>query len=190
MLSPRTGTIVKAFIAEGQHVKAGQKMFEVADFTRMWFHAMIPEQDAPFLRLGQIVKLHTATLPGITLTARLSSISPNFDDNIGSARIRVVIENPERKIKNNLFAEGEIHIEAEETLTVPRNAVLWPGSTPRVYVEKKTGHFEPRNLKLGRIGDSDYEILEGLKAGEHVVTSGTMLIDGQAQLNQPSTVAP
>ena len=62
----------------------------------------------------------------------------------------------------------------------------WPGNTPRVYVEKQPGHFEPRNLKLGRTGDTDYEVLEGLKAGEHVVTSGSMLVDGQSQLNQPA----
>lgn len=190
MLSPRSGTIVKSFVAEGQSVKAGEKMFEVADFTKMWFHAMIPEQDVPFIKPGQIVKLHTASLPGVTLTSRIYNISPNLDDMSRSAKIRVILENPERKIKNNLFAEGEVHIEAEETLAVPRSAVLWPGNTPRVYVEKQSGHFEPRNLKLGRFGDTDYEVLEGLKAGEVVVTSGNMLIDGQAQLNQSSTATP
>ena len=190
MLSPRSGTIVKSYVAEGQSVKAGEKMFEIADFTKMWFHAMIPEQDVPFIKAGQIVKLHTASLPGVTLTSRIYNISPNLDDMSRSAKIRVVIENPERKIKNNLFAEGEIHIEVEETLAVPRSAVLWPGNTPRVYVEKQTGHFEPRSIKIGRVGDTDYEVLEGLKEGEIVVTSGNMLIDGQAQLNHSSTAAP
>ncbi|MFZ4767754.1 MAG: efflux RND transporter periplasmic adaptor subunit [Roseimicrobium sp.] len=180
ILSPRSGTIVKSFIVEGQSVKAGDKLFEVADFTKMWFHAMIPEQDVPFVKPGQIVQLRTASLPGVTLTSRIYNISPNFDDM--NAKIRVVLENPERKLKNNLFAEGEVHIEVENTLTVSRSAVLWPGNTPRAYVEKGAGHYEARALKLGRIGDADYEVLEGLKEGERVVTSGNMLIDGQAQL--------
>ena len=170
MLSPRSGTIVKSYVAEGQTVKAGEKMFEIADFTKMWFHAMLPEQDIPFVKPGQVVKLRTASLPGVTLTARVYNISPNLDDMTRSARIRVVLENPERKIKNNLFAEGEIHMEAEEAVTVPRGAVLWPGNTPRVYIEKESGHFEPRSLKLGRVGDTDYEVLDGLKVGELVVT--------------------
>lgn len=190
MLSPRSGTIVKSYVAEGQSVKAGEKMFEIADFTKMWFHAMIPEQDVPLIKPGQIVKLHTASLPGVTLTSRIYNISPNLDDMSRSAKIRVILENPERKIKNNLFAQGEVQIEAQETLAVPRSAVLWPGNTPRVYVEKQTGHFEPRSLKLGQFGDTDYEVLEGLKAGEIVVTSGNMLMDGQAQLNHSSTAAP
>jgi Cu(I)/Ag(I) efflux system membrane fusion protein len=190
MLSPRSGTIVKSFVVEGQTVKAGAKMFEVADFAKMWFHALIPEQDVPFVKAGQIVKLRTASLPGTTLTARIYNVSPNLDDMTRSARIRVILENPERKIKNNLFAEGEIQIDADEVLTVPRSAILWPGNTPRAYVEKQPGHFDPRHLELGRLGDQDYEVLSGLTEGERVVTSGAMLIDGQAQINSSSQSKP
>jgi Cu(I)/Ag(I) efflux system membrane fusion protein len=190
MLAPRSGTIVKSFVTEGQSVKAGAKMFEVADFAKMWFHALIPEQDVPFVKAGQIVKLRTASLPGTTLTARIYNVSPNLDDMTRSARIRVILENPERKIKNNLFAEGEIQIEADEVLTVPRSAILWPGNTPRAYVEKQPGHFEPRRLQLGRLGDQAYEVLSGLTEGERVVTSGAMLIDGQAQINSSSQSKP
>lgn len=186
MLSPRSGTIVKAFVTEGQHLRAGQKMFETADFTRLWFHAMIPAQDAPFLKLGQIVRLQSDTLPGETLTARLSNISPLLDQMTGQARIRVVIENPERRIKTNLFVQGEILVETGETLCIPRSAVIWPGGTPRVYVQKPSDVYESRPIRLGRSGDYQWEVLDGLMPGEHVVTSGAMLIDGQAQLLRQS----
>lgn len=187
ILSPVTGTIVKSYVAEGQYVKQGEKMFEVADFTKMWFHTMLPEQDVPFVKSGQIVKLHTSTLPGETLTSRVYSVSPNMDDMQRSAKVRVMLENPERKLRNNAFAKGVIEIEADETLTVPRSAVLWPSDAPRVYVQKQEGLFEPRTLKLGRAGDTLWEVLDGLKPGDRVVTNGAMLIDGQAQLN---SVAP
>lgn len=183
ILSPVTGTIVKSYIAEGQYVKEGEKMFEVADFTKMWFHTMLPEQDVPFVKPGQIVKLHAATLPGVTLTSRVYSVSPNMDDMQRSAKVRVMLENPERKLRNNAFAEGVIEIEAEEILAVPRSAMLWPGDAPRVYVRKQEGLFAPRTVKLGRAGDTLWELLDGLKPGEHVVTNGAMLIDSQAQLN-------
>ena len=190
MLSPLSGTIVKSYVAEGQQVKAGQKLFEIADFTKMWFHFMVPEQDLPFLKPGQVVTLHTASLPGEVLKSRIYNISPNLDDMTRAAKVRVVLENPERKLRNGLFAQGTVEIEAPEVLTVPRAAVLWPGDKPRVYVEKATGTFETRTLRLGRSGDTDWEVLAGLEAGERVVISGNMLIDGQAQLNQPTTAAP
>ena len=95
---------------------------------------------------------------------------------------RVVLENPERRLKNMTFAEGTIELDPAEVLAVPRSAVLWPGGTPRVYVQQAPGAFERREVKLGRCGDEMWEVLDGLKEGEQVVTSGNMLIDGQAQI--------
>ena len=129
------------------------------------------------------MNVQTPSLPGIIIKARVAVISPNLDDATRSARVRVVLENPERNIKNNTFATGVIEMEAPETLAVARTAVLWPGSASRVYVEMQTGVYERRTVKLGRIGDTDCEVLDGLKEGERVVTSGNMLMDGQAQLN-------
>ena len=183
ILAPLTGTIVKSYVSEGQYVKEGEKLFEIADFTKMWFVFPAFEPDLPFIQVGQVVSLHAPSLAGQILKARVSFISPNLDDATRSARVRVVIENPERRIKNNTFAEGAIELEAPEVLAVARTAVLWPGKTPCVYVEKQPGVYEQRSVKLGRSGDEDWEVLDGLKEGERVVTSGNMLIDGQAQLN-------
>lgn len=187
ILAPLTGTIVKTYVAEGQYVKEGEKLFEIADFSRMWFMFTAHERDLPFIQTGQVVSLHTPSLPGQTLKARVASISPNLEPFTRSAHVRVVIENPDRRIKNNTFAEGTIELEAPEVLAVPRAAVLRPGASPRAYVEKEAGVFEQRIVQLGREGDVDCEVLDGLTEGEHVVTSGNMLIDGQAQLNNFAT---
>ncbi len=190
ILAPLTGTIVKSYVAEGQYVREGDRLFEIADFTKMWFHFAAYEQDLPFIKAGQIVNVQTPSLPGETIKARVAFISPNLDETTRSARVRVVLENPERRIKKNTFATGVIELEAPEVLAVARTAVLWPGNAPRVYVEKQAGVYEQRSVKLGRIGDSDCEVLDGLKEGERVVTSGNMLFDGQAQLNNLASPAP
>jgi Cu(I)/Ag(I) efflux system membrane fusion protein len=80
-------------------------------------------------------------------------------------------------------AEAVIDVEAPEVLAVRRSAVLWSGAEPRVYVERETGVYEQCVVKLGRVGDVDWEVVKGLDEGDHVVSSGNMLIDGQAQLN-------
>ncbi len=183
ILAPLTGTIVKSYVSEGQYVKEGEKLFEIADFTKMWFMFSASEQDLPFLKVGQIVTLNIPSLPGETLKARVASIDPTLDEMNHSAMVRVVLENPERRIKNKSFAEGTVELEAPEVVTVPRGAVLWPGSQPRVYVEQAPGAYEQRVVKLGRAGDAAWEVLDGLKEGERVVLTGNMLIDGQAQLD-------
>ena len=183
ILAPLTGTIVKSYVNEGQFVKEGEKLFEIADFTRMWCMFTVYEQDLPLIHERQIVTVRVPTLPGEEMKARVGFISPNLDEVTRSARVRVVLENPERRLKNKTFAEGIIELDAPEVLAIPRSAVLWAGSAPRVYVEMAPGSYEQRNVKLGRAGDALWEVLEGLKEGERVVLSGNMLIDGQAQLD-------
>ncbi|MEO8616545.1 MAG: efflux RND transporter periplasmic adaptor subunit [Luteolibacter sp.] len=183
ILAQLSGTIVKTYIAEGQYVAEGDRLFEIADFTKMWLMFPVYEQDLPSIQLGQVVSVRIPTLPGRIFKVRIAFISPNLDEATRSARVRVVLENPDRLIKNKTFAEGVIEIEAPEVLAVPRKAVLCTGDDPCVYVARQEGAYEHRRVKLGRVGDQDWEVLGGLKEGERVVTSGSMLIDGQAQLN-------
>jgi len=180
--SPFTGTIVKSYVCEGQYVKEGERLFELADFTSMWFTFSVSEADLPFVKLDQIVDITTPTLPGRTVRARITFINPNLDEQTHAATVRVLLEHPELHLKNRAEAEGLVELDAEEVLAVPRRAVLWPGGTPRVFVEKNSGDYEPRAVRLGRAGDSLWEVLDGLKAGERVVLSGNLLLDSQAQL--------
>lgn len=182
ILAPLSGTIVKSSVSEGQYVKEGEPMFEIADFTRMWFVFAAYEQDLAWIRVGQVVEVQMPSLPGEILKAKISFISPNLDETTRSAHVRVVLENPDRRIKNKSYADGVIQIDAPEVLSIPRSAVLWTGMQSRVYVEKSAHLYEQRCVKLGRVGDVCWEVLEGLEDGERVVHAGNVLIDSQAQI--------
>ncbi len=190
ILAPLSGTIVKSYVSEGQYVKEGDRMFEIADFTKMWFLFSAYEQDLPLLRKGQAVTVEIPSLPGESLKAKIDFISPNLDETTRSASIRVVLENHQGQIKNKTTAAAVVELDAPEVLAIPRSAVLWPGSCPRVYVEQAAGVYQRRELKLGRAGDDCWEVLDGLKQGERVVRAGNMLIDSQAQLDAMAISAP
>ena len=182
ILAPIAGTVVKRYVYEGQYVQEGEKLFEIADFSTMWFQFVAYEQDLPFLELGQKVTVRTTALPDKIFQAEIKFINPNMDNATRSARVRVEIANPKRELRHKLYAEGTVELDAPDVLAVPRTAVLWPGNDPRVYVEQQPGAYQQRRVILGRPGDDFWEVLEGLKEGERVVTSGNMLVDGQAQL--------
>ncbi len=189
LIAQLTGTIVKSYVSEGQYVKAGEKLFETADLSRMWFVFDAYEADLPFIHKDQFVEITTASLPGEKLKAKIFFISPNLDEVTHSAQVRVVLENPDRRIKNKIFAEGLVETDTGEVPTIPRSAVLWPGNAPHVYVEQTPGTYAQRSVKLGRAGDTGWEVLAGLQAGERVVIAGNLLIDGQAQLEGQNSVA-
>jgi Cu(I)/Ag(I) efflux system membrane fusion protein len=186
ILSPLTGTVVKRYVYQGQYVQEGEKLFELGDFSKMWFQFIAYEQDLPFLKIGQRVTVRTPALPDNVFRAQITFINPNIDDATRSARVRVEIDNANRELRHNLYAEGTVDLDAPEVLAVPESAVIWPGDNPRLYVDQGNGKYQQRRVILGRPGDDFWEVLEGVQQGEQVVAAGNMLIDSQAQLQNVS----
>ncbi len=192
IVAPMSGTVVERAVYEGQYVKEGEKLFEIADFAKMWFKFDAYEQDLVWLRAGQTVEITTPSVPGKVFTAPISFIDPNLQEKTRTAKIRVELGNPlvehdgrqRRELYHRLYAEGLVRVEVTDVLAIPRSAVLSSAGQALAYVDKGGGTFEQRKLKLGRLADDAWELLGGIAEGERVVTQGNMLIDSQAQLNQ------
>jgi Cu(I)/Ag(I) efflux system membrane fusion protein len=196
VLAPLSGTVVarSATAYAGGYVKAGDMLFAIGDFARMWFIFDAYEFDLPALRPGQSVAVVVPSLADETITAPIAFIDPNLDEMTRTAKVRVVLDNADRGLRHRLTAQGRVALETPDTLVAPRSAVLHTRREPIVYVELSDRTYEPRTVKTGRVGDDAVEILAGLDAGEKVVTEGALLIDGQAQLahsaNSAAPVAP
>jgi Cu(I)/Ag(I) efflux system membrane fusion protein len=188
ILSPIGGTVVAQGIYEGQYVSTGQQLFEIADFSTMWFMFRAYEQDMPWIRLGQSVTVTTPMLPGKSFEGKVTFIDPNFDEATRSTKVRVELANPKvdgrRVLLHRLYADGAVQLDAPPVLTVPRSAVIETGAEAVVYLDREGGAYEQTRVKPGLRGDSLVEILSGLKPGDKVVTQGNLLIDGQAELNR------
>ena len=193
ILSPISGTVVAQAVAAGQYVATGERLFDIADFSTMWFVFHAYEQDLPWLSIGQNVRITTPALTNKTFTAQISFIDPNLDEATRSANVRVELPNPlvngKRDLLNRLYADGQVVLDAPSVLTVPRSAVLQTGPDALVYIDQGSGGYERRVVQTGRRGDVYQEILAGLKPGEQVVTNGNLLIDGQAEMNRAFMLA-
>lgn len=193
ILSPIGGTVVGQKIYEGQYVTTGQEMFEIADFSTMWFMFIAYEQDLPWIKIGQPVTITTPSLPGKTFNGQITFIDPNFAEGTRSTKIRVELPNPlvngRRELLHKLYADGEVKVDAPAMLTVPRSAVIETGPQAVVYTDQTGGAYKQVPVTLGRRGDTMVQITSGLKAGDKVVTNGNLLIDGQAELNRSFMVS-
>ncbi len=188
ILAPLTGTVVEHNLYEGQYVTMGQKLFEIADFSIMWFQFRAYEQDIPWIKIGQNVDVTTPSVPGKTFAGKITFIDPSFEEATRSTKVRVEIPNPtiegRREILYRLYADGAVKVDVPDVLAVPRAAVLQTGPEAVVYVDSGGGAYARTVVKLGRRGDTLVEILSGIKAGDPVVMNGNLLIDGQAEMNR------
>lgn len=195
ILAPLTGTVVSRNVYEGQYVKEGDVLFEIGDFSKMWFIFDAYERDLAWIAPGQMVEVSSPAVPGKTFRAPIDFIDPNLDPLTRSAKVRVILANPpvghggqRRELLHKVYADGVIYVESAPVLAVPRSAVLSPGGEPVVYLAESEGSYSPRKVKLGRAGDDVWEVLDGLQEGDRVVTTGNLLIDAQAQLDHGSGV--
>jgi membrane fusion protein, copper/silver efflux system len=188
ILASLSGTVVEHEVYEGQYVKTGDKLFAIADFSIMWFQFQAYEQDLPWISVGQVVTVTTPSKPGKSFEGKITFIDPNFDEATRSTKVRVELANPlvegRRELLHKLYAEGSVKMDAPAVLTVPRSSIIQSGPEAVVYVDQDGGAYAQTPVKIGRRGDTLVEVLSGVKAGDKVVTTGNLLIDGQAEMNR------
>jgi Cu(I)/Ag(I) efflux system membrane fusion protein len=187
--APSAGTVVSKSVYEGQYVQVSDRLFEIADFSSMWFTFEAYEQDVAWLRPGQEIEITTRAVPGEVIHTKVEFIDPNFNELTRTTKVRATLPNPHynvdgepHRLPHRVVAEGRVLLASPAVLAAPRSAVLDAGGGPVAYVELAGGRYEQRALKLGRRGDALVEVLSGLHENERVVTSGALLLDAQAQL--------
>ena len=122
------------------------------------------------------------TYPGRALTGRVDFIYPDVDMATRTARVRIVLQNPDPPLSPGMFVKVALKVPMGEQLVIPASGVLQSGTRQIAFVDRGNGYLEPRELQLGaRVGD-DFIVLKGLKEGEQIVTSANFLIDSESQL--------
>ncbi|WP_295453477.1 efflux RND transporter periplasmic adaptor subunit [uncultured Thiodictyon sp.] len=180
--APLSGTVISRSVYEGQYVKTNDPLFEIGDFARMWFVFDAYEPDLAWLRLGQHVEVSVPSQPGQVLTAPITFIDPSLNEKTRTARVRVTLENPEHRLRYRQTAQAVVAASSLDGLLVPRAAVLQHSGRPIVYVDAGGSGYRAREVRIGRVGDTNDEVLDGLKQGDRVVTQAGLILDSQAQL--------
>jgi RND family efflux transporter MFP subunit len=164
----------------GQVLQAGQELFVVADLSTVWVIADVYEKDFAAVRVGTPAALTVAGSP--RMRGRVAYIDPRVDPATRTAKVRVEVPNTARALRLGMFAQVMFETpDAKTGLVVPRQAVQSIGERNVVYVATDdAGRFHERTVRLGRSSDDAVEVLDGLRAGEHVVTDGSFFLRAEA----------
>jgi len=180
--APGSGIVVEKNVLQGQKIMAGEDLYKLADLSRVWILGEIYEYELPFIKMGQEAKISLSYYPGESFTGKIIYIYPYLKPETRTNQVRIEVSNPGLKLKPEMFANLEIHVDYGTRLTVPVDAVLDAGVSKIVFVAKGDGYFEPREVRLGVKGEDMFEVLDGLVDGENVVTSANFLIDSESSL--------
>jgi cobalt-zinc-cadmium efflux system membrane fusion protein len=180
--SPLSGVITEKSVTPGEMVGPEKVLFIVADLSTLWVSTHFYEKDIPFLKAGLGVKISVAAFPDRDFTGVISYIGDVVDEKSRTVTARVTIPNGGGLLKPGMFATVLIDTrtgEKQKLLGLPEEAVVIDGSAHYVFVQSAPGKFKKSNIKPGRTLGKTVEILEGLKAGDLVVTKGAFTLKSE-----------
>jgi Cu(I)/Ag(I) efflux system membrane fusion protein len=162
--------------------KPQQNLYLPLDAETVWVYITIFEYEIGLIKEGLPVKIEAVAFPGEVFEGKIVAITPVLDSMTRSIKVRAEVNNPDHKLKPEMFVNAKILVDLGERLAVPDSAVLDTGVRKIVYLSKEGGILESREVTLGQKAQGYYEVLDGLKEGDMVVTSGNFLVDSESKL--------
>ena len=149
----------------------------------VWVYVTIYEYEAELVKKGTPVEVRAIAYPGLSFEGSVISVTPILEAATRTLKVRALVDNPENKLKLEMFVNVVIKYDLGDKLAVPEEAVMHAGTRDIVFVTGTNGHFASRVVKLGNKAGNYYEVLDGLAENEEVAISGNFLIDSESKLN-------
>ncbi len=191
--SDYSGVVHRKLVSVGDHLSQGEALFELQNLRNLWAVFDVYESQLNSVKIGDQITFTTPALMGQEFTSKVAFIDPIINSSSRTTGVRMEINNSKNQLKPDMFITGMLigKQTTNEVLTIPKSAVLWTGERSVVYVKVPNvsiPSFEFREVTLGRSSGNTYEILEGIKSGDEVVTNGAFVIDASAQLNNQASM--
>lgn len=180
--SPISGVIQTLDARAGVTLAMGQTLAQVTGLGTVWLNAAVPEAQAGTVRIGQSATATLPAFPGETFGGRIIAILPTAQSDSRTVTVRIELTNRGGRLRSGMFAQVALGGDARLALLVPSEAVIRTGTRTIVMLAKGDGRYRPAEVRAGREGGGQTEILEGLAVGEKVVASGQFLLDSEASL--------
>lgn len=181
--SPFSGIVIEKNIFEGMQVQAGMNLLKLADMSRMWIYADIYEDELSWVKTGDKANIELPDKAEKPITGKIDYIYPYLQDQTRVAKVRISAPNKNLLLKKDMYVTVNIIPTVSiNAIAVPEQAVIHSGKRDVVVISLGEGKFMSMEVKLGALADGYYEIKEGLKEGDVIVTSSQFLIDSESNL--------
>ena len=179
IISPFDGIVGIRGVSLGDYVKDGTDLVNVEDVRILKVDFRLPERSLAQIRAGQDVEVVADALPSERWQGQIEAINPRVDANGRSLELRGRLDNASGKLRPGMFVRVRVIVGERQGLLVPEEAIVPQGEEFYVY-KVVEGAAKRVPVKIGVRRDAKVEIVEGIAAGDQVVTAGMRLSrDGQ-----------
>lgn len=183
--APVAGTVIRIGSRQGQYVTPQTELYMMVDLNQVWVFADVYEYELPWVKLGDEVEMTLASVPGRIFEGSVSYIYPYAQSKTRTTKVRLVFDNNDMLLRPDMFAEVNIKADTlEDVVVIPSEAVIRSGDRTQVFLVRSPGKFEPRIVRLGIESNGRVAVLDGVDAGDEVVTSAQFLVDSESKLRE------
>ena len=186
--SPVAGTAIRVGVRQGQHVMPNTELYMLVNLEKVWVFADVYEYELPWIKAGDKAQMTLASVPGKVFTGTLDYIYPYAEAKTRTTQVRLIFDNPDSQLRPDMLADVTINADTQlDVVVIPAEAVIRSGDQPQVFVVREPGKFEPRLVRLGIESKGKVAVLEGVEAGEEVLTSAQFLVDSESKLREATS---
>lgn len=181
--APQSGTIIIQNISAGALIDTTQSLYTIADLSNVWIWCDLYEKDLAVLhdRLssgGTVpAKVRVNAFEADVFDGVIDLIGSEVDEHTRTIKLRVQVKNEQRKLKPGMFAEAEIPIRLEGSMTaVPTSAVLSDEGKTFVFQHFKDDLWIRQDVQVGTDQAGMVEVLNGIPQGATIVSHGGFML--------------
>jgi membrane fusion protein (multidrug efflux system) len=181
------------YIKVGNAIQPNSPAFKITQMDVLHAHIYVPERDIHKLAPKQSAAMVLDAWPDKSFKGTILRVNPVIDAATGTVKVTVAMAGGQRELKPGMFGRVEILYDRRDAATlVPKDAVLTEDAAQSVFVVAD-GKARRQPIRVGYSDSYNYEVLEGLKSGDQVVTTGQANLKDEAKVhvvNAPGAAAP
>ena len=178
------GVVVKLGVSEGAWIMPATQVMQLADLDPVWVLVEVDPANTVLLHKGQKADVSFDAYAGESWQGTVAYIYPDVNATTRTVKVRVRLPNPDRRLQPNMYAHVVLQTTAQnDAVYIPALALIETGQSKRVIVAQGDGHFDVCPVQTGVTSGDQVEILNGLHAGQRVVTSAQFMIDSEANID-------
>lgn len=180
--APISGVVSARLVKTGNHIQPNTPAFRITRMDTLHAHIYVPERDIHKLAPKQEATLSVDAWPGKVFKGAILRVNPVVDAGTGTVKVTVAMTGRQSELKPGMFGRVEILYDRRETaVLVPKDAVITEDAAQTVFVVDG-GKARRRAIRVGYSDAGYFEVLEGLKAGDAVVTTGQSSLKDDARV--------
>lgn len=181
--APISGMVSARYIKVGNAIQPNIAVFKITQMDTLQAHIYVPERDIHKLAAKQTATLTVDAWPDKTFRGSILRVNPVVDATTGTVNVTVAMGANQPELKPGMFGRIEILYDRRDAATlVPKDAVLTEDAAQSVFVVAD-GKARRRTIKVGYSDNGNYEVLDGLKPGDAVVTTGQASLKDDAKVH-------